>query len=150
MPEPGWYDDPANPGLLAWWDGEAWQRQHTQPRPPQPRKKRGTGTVWILLGVMIILVALAIAIARGGKGATTPKAAAPTTTAPLPSTSPVTTSPLTVTTANAATCHPRSATGSCYEAGGLCPAADQGVTGVSGEGEAIKCQPDDGLRWVRT
>src|SRR5580700_5552824 len=37
MPEPGWYDDPANPGLLAWWDGEAWQRQHTQPRP-KPKK----------------------------------------------------------------------------------------------------------------
>jgi len=140
-PQPGWYDDPANPDYLAWWDGETWQRQHTQPRPGD-KKKKGTGTVWIVLGVIVIFVAIAIAITGGKTKAATPKAAATTTIAPVASTSPP-------TTADPVTCHPLSGKGSCFEAGASCPAADQGVTGLSGEGETITCEQDKGLRWVR-
>src|SRR5262245_47059322 len=36
--EAGWFDDPENPGMLRWWDGERWT-DHREPRPearPQP------------------------------------------------------------------------------------------------------------------
>ena len=41
MTTPGWYQDPRFPGLMRWWDGQAWT-EHTQPAagmlpPPQPQ-----------------------------------------------------------------------------------------------------------------
>jgi hypothetical protein len=44
-------------------------------------------------------------------------------------------------------CHPLSNEGTCYEPGEFCRASDQGVTGVAGDGEAIICENNDGLRW---
>jgi hypothetical protein len=39
MTTPGWYQDPRFPGLMRWWDGQAWT-EHTQPAagmlPPPP------------------------------------------------------------------------------------------------------------------
>jgi hypothetical protein len=37
--------------------------------------------------------------------------------------------------------------GNCYEPGEYCPTADQGMTGVAGDGKAIKCENNNGLRW---
>ncbi len=73
MAEPGWYDDPANPDHVVWWDGQAWQPQHSQPRPrpTRPKKKtKGAGTDWILVGAIVLLIAIgAIVIAViGGSG----------------------------------------------------------------------------------
>lgn len=34
MPEPGWYDDPDDPTILRWWDGNDWT-EHAQPQPQQ-------------------------------------------------------------------------------------------------------------------
>lgn len=34
-PEPGWYDDPEQPGSLRWWDGQAWT-DHRRPLPTDP------------------------------------------------------------------------------------------------------------------
>jgi hypothetical protein len=44
-------------------------------------------------------------------------------------------------------CHPLSNEGTCYEPGEFCRASDQGVTGVAGDGEAIICENNNGLRW---
>ncbi len=49
-PDPGWYDDPAAPGQLRWWDGTAWTEQTRQAPPlppppaPSPRPDQGVGT----------------------------------------------------------------------------------------------------------
>jgi len=37
-------------------------------------------------------------------------------------------------------CHPKTASGSCYEPGEFCRDSDHGVVGVAGNGEAIKCE----------
>jgi hypothetical protein len=37
--------------------------------------------------------------------------------------------------------------GNCYEPGEFCPHADAGMRGVAGNGEAIICEDNNGLRW---
>jgi hypothetical protein len=65
-----------------------------------------------------------------------------------PSTPARTTAPRTRTsTANTSWCYPRNSSGNCYEPGQLCPSADQGSTGVSGDDGLIECVTDGGLRW---
>ncbi|HEV8274676.1 MAG TPA: hypothetical protein VGQ26_03120 [Streptosporangiaceae bacterium] len=44
-------------------------------------------------------------------------------------------------------CHPKASTGNCYEPGEFCPHADAGMSGVAGNGKAIICEENNGLRW---
>ena len=44
-------------------------------------------------------------------------------------------------------CYPKASTGNCYEPGEFCPHADAGMRGVAGDGEAIICEDNNGLRW---
>jgi len=93
-----------------------------------------------------------------------PSAPAPTTPAP-PSTQPRATAPVqktapstpAQTTAAAtpsptasttpASCYPLTSKGKCYEPGESCRKSDHGLSGVAGDGEAIKCKDNDGWRW---
>jgi hypothetical protein len=78
--------------------------------------------------------------------ATTPPATTAPATAP-PATAPPATAPPLTTAPAPAGCHPLSSGGNCYEAGELCSAADHGLSGVAGNGEAITCEDNDGWRW---
>ena len=69
--------------------------------------------------------------------ATTP---APAATAPAAAPSP----PAAATSAG---CYPLSDEGTCYEPGEYCRDADQGASGIAGDGEAITCEDNDGWRW---
>ena len=40
--------------------------------------------------------------------------------------------------------------GRCYEPGEYCPVADDGMSGVAGDGEAITCEDNNGWRWEPT
>jgi hypothetical protein len=44
-------------------------------------------------------------------------------------------------------CYPKASSGNCYEPGEFCPEADAGMRGVAGDGEAIICENNNGLRW---
>jgi hypothetical protein len=44
-------------------------------------------------------------------------------------------------------CYPKTSSGHCYEPGEFCPHADAGMSGVAGDGEAIICEDNNGLRW---
>ena len=44
-------------------------------------------------------------------------------------------------------CHPTTSSGNCYEPGEFCPHADAGMSGIAGDGEAIICEDNNGLRW---
>src|SRR5262249_38304509 len=44
-------------------------------------------------------------------------------------------------------CYPTTSGGNCYEPGEFCPRADAGMSGVAGNGEAIICEDNNGLRW---
>jgi hypothetical protein len=61
-------------------------------------------------------------------------APAPTTAAPPPPPPP-------------SGCYPKTSSGNCYEPGEFCPEADAGMRGVAGDGEAIICENNNGLRW---
>jgi len=63
-----------------------------------------------------------------------PPPPAPRTTAPAPPQQP-------------SGCYPKASTGNCYEPGEFCPHADAGMTGVAGDGKAIICEDNNGLRW---
>jgi hypothetical protein len=63
-----------------------------------------------------------------------PPPPAPPTTAPAPPPQP-------------SGCHPMTSSGNCYEPGEFCPHADAGMSGVAGDGEAIICEDNNGLRW---
>lgn len=44
-------------------------------------------------------------------------------------------------------CYPLSDEGTCYEPGEYCRDSDAGTSGVAGDGKAITCTDNDGLRW---
>ena len=44
-------------------------------------------------------------------------------------------------------CHPLTNGGNCYEPGEFCRQSDAGTSGVAGDGEAITCEDNNGLRW---
>jgi hypothetical protein len=44
-------------------------------------------------------------------------------------------------------CYPTTSSGNCYRAGEFCPHADAGMSGIAGNGEAIICEDNNGLRW---
>jgi hypothetical protein len=66
---------------------------------------------------------------------------APQATAPAAAPSPA---------ATPAGCHPLSDEGTCYEPGEYCRYADQGMSGIAGDGKPITCEDNDGLRWEPT
>ena len=47
----------------------------------------------------------------------------------------------------APSCYPLTNGGNCYEPGEYCRNSDHGVTGVAGDGKAIKCEDNNGWRW---
>lgn len=44
-------------------------------------------------------------------------------------------------------CYPLTNGGNCYKSGEFCRSTDHGVTGVNGNGAAIKCEYNNGWRW---
>ncbi|MFD2081259.1 hypothetical protein [Actinopolymorpha cephalotaxi] len=44
-------------------------------------------------------------------------------------------------------CYPRSNSGNCYKPGQFCRKSDHGATGVDADGDAIRCEDDNGWRW---
>ena len=52
------------------------------------------------------------------------------------------------TTSSDGDCYPLSNAGNCYEAGQYCRVSDEDETGISGSGESIVCEENNGLRWV--
>ncbi|MGW0229342.1 hypothetical protein ACWDWO_13580 [Actinopolymorpha singaporensis] len=58
-----------------------------------------------------------------------------------------TTSPRPAPPPEPASCYPRSNSGNCYRPGQYCRNSDHGRTGVAENGEAIRCQDDNGWRW---
>jgi hypothetical protein len=68
--------------------------------------------------------------------------------APKPTPAPTVTPPPATTAPSApASCYPIASSGNCYEPGEFCPHADAGMRGVAGDGEAIICEDNNGLRW---
>jgi len=60
--------------------------------------------------------------------------------------------PLSTATAVAATsspssCYPQTKSGNCYEPGEMCRKSDRGSSGMTADGESIKCEDNDGWRW---
>ena len=53
------------------------------------------------------------------------------------------------TTAQTQGCYPHTNSGNCYKPGEYCRAADHGTSGVDANGDAIKCEDNDGWRWER-
>ena len=82
--------------------------------------------------------------------ATTP-APQHTTTQPAPVHSTTQPAPQHTTTAPPPpppSCYPTTSTGHCYEPGEFCSNAEHGMTGVAGDGKAIKCEnTDPGQTW---
>ena len=81
-----------------------------------------------------------------------PATAAPRSVAAAPPTQPATQAPPPApanppAAAPAATCHPLTNGGNCYEPGEYCRNADHGARGVAGNGEAIVCNDNNGWRW---
>ena len=57
------------------------------------------------------------------------------------------TSPSPTASKTPANCSPLTNEGKCYEPGEFCRKSDHGMSGVAGDGKAIKCEDDDGWRW---
>lgn len=52
-------------------------------------------------------------------------------------------------TAQAQGCYPLTSGGNCYQPGEYCRTSDHGATGIDGDGDAIKCEDNNGWRWER-
>ena len=72
-----------------------------------------------------------------------PATSRPSTRKPLP----VRSARPTPTAAAPAGCYPKTNGGNCYVAGEYCRNSDHDMTGVAGNGEAIKCEDNNGWRW---
>ena len=44
-------------------------------------------------------------------------------------------------------CYPQTNAGNCYEPGEKCRKSDHGASGMTADGERIKCEDNDGSRW---
>jgi hypothetical protein len=96
-------------------------------------------------------VRVAVTVVRGRTASTcqtsfTPKKPGSPAPSPSPSPSPSSSSP-TPNPSSPAACHPTTSSGHCYKPGEFCPAADHGMDGVDGKGEAIVCEDNNGWRW---
>ena len=74
----------------------------------------------------------------------TPAPSTSRTAAPSPT--PQTTAPA-AAPATSSGCYPRTDAGNCYEPGEYCRDSDHGMSGVTGDGESIVCEDNDGWRW---
>ena len=66
--QPGWYPDPAQPGLMRWWDGEQWTG-HATPAAPAYHARETDGyaiaaLVTGLIGVPIVPIVLGVSARR--------------------------------------------------------------------------------------
>jgi hypothetical protein len=68
------------------------------------------------------------------------------TTAAAPSPTPSKT-PSPTASKTPASCSPLTSAGKCYEPGEFCRVSDHGISGVAGDGEAIKCEDNGGWLW---
>jgi hypothetical protein len=59
----------------------------------------------------------------------------------------VTTAPAAAGSSSPSSCYPQTKSGNCYEPGEMCRKGDRGSSGVSGGGESIRCEDNDGWRW---
>ena len=66
---------------------------------------------------------------------------------PTPTHTTASASPSPTASKTTASCSPLTVKGKCFEPGGFCPTADHGMSGVAGDGEAIKCE-DNGGSWL--
>jgi hypothetical protein len=73
--------------------------------------------------------------------------ATPTPAAPRTTPSPRPTPTHTATHTAAASCHPLTNGGNCYEPGEFCRKSDHGAHGIAGDGKAIVCEDNNGWRW---
>jgi len=53
------------------------------------------------------------------------------------------------TSAKAQSCYPLTNGGKCYSPGEYCRDDDHGASGIDADGDAIKCEDNDGWRWER-
>lgn len=53
------------------------------------------------------------------------------------------------TTAQARSCYPLTSGGNCYQPGEYCRTSDHGASGIDANGDAIKCEDNNGWRWER-
>lgn len=98
--------------------------------------QRAISSNWVAFGVLLGVVALPfVPRTTGPAPPTTAEVGGPTTVAAPPPT-------------GANGCSPLSSTGNCYKPGQLCSNADHGLTGVGAGNQPIKCEDDDGWRWV--
>ena len=100
---------------------------------------RGSATALLSHGAIHLswMLRRAPSVKRPTPTTTNPATTTPTTTAPMPPPPP-------------ASCTPLSNEGTCYEPGEYCRDTDHGLSGVAGDGEAIKCEYNDGWRWEPT
>lgn len=63
LPGPGWHADPHQPGLLRYWDGQAWT-SHTSPVPPAPAvaapARRSRARTWWTVAVVVLLALVGV------------------------------------------------------------------------------------------
>lgn len=80
---------------------------------------------------------------------TTAAAAVPvyTSAAAVRTTQQTSKAPQPVQTTAQASCYPLTNGGNCYKPGEFCRTSDHGVTGIDANGDAIKCEDNDGWRW---
>jgi hypothetical protein len=71
---------------------------------------------------------------------------APTRTVPAAIPAPIASTPQAAPAAPTG-CHPLTNGGNCYEPGEYCRTADQGTSGLAGDGESISCEYNNGWRW---
>ena len=111
-------------------------------KPERLAKQYGMGTITQACGTPV---------AAPATPTTTATAAAPNTTTTVRPSPPTTAlPPPPPTTAAPASCHPLTDGGNCYEPGEYCRDSDHGATGVTGDGETITCEDNDGWRWEPT
>ena len=116
-------------------------------------KADGTGTLRFRVGNATpgSLVVITVQVSSSGntgscRARLRPRPGVVTAAAPAqPTTPPPTTPP--PAPQPAATCHPISDEGTCYEPGEFCRDDDHGMTGLAGDGETIVCEDNDGWRW---
>jgi hypothetical protein len=130
-------------------------------RAAGPASADGTRTLRFRVGdarpgvPVVIMVAVSLGASTGSCQATLrPRAAAVTAAAapPRPTSAPPAAAPPSAAAPappppTAASCHPLSDEGTCYEPGEFCRDSDHGMTGVAGDGKAIECEDNDGWRW---
>src|SRR6202034_1387623 len=121
--------------------------QYSRSSRPPLRRPRNLRVALAIAGALVIVPVVAGCASAHGTSpvSATVGASAPATHA-APAPPPPATSAAPVS-APKASCTPLSDENTCYEPGEYCRDDDHGVTGVAGDGEAIRCEDNDGWRW---